>query len=40
MVSGHPEAAGEMRRLHGRTAFTRKPFEATELVASISSILS
>jgi DNA-binding response OmpR family regulator len=39
MVSGYPEAAGEMRGLNGRTAFARKPFEAAELVASICSIL-
>jgi DNA-binding response OmpR family regulator len=40
MVSGYPDAAGEMRSLNGRTAFARKPFEAMELVASICSILS
>jgi DNA-binding response OmpR family regulator len=40
MVSGYPEAAGEIRHLKGRIGFARKPFEAKELVASICSILS
>jgi DNA-binding response OmpR family regulator len=40
MVSGYPEAAGEIRNLKGRIGFARKPFEANELVASICSILS
>jgi DNA-binding response OmpR family regulator len=40
LVSGYPDAAGSMRNLHGRTAFTRKPFAAEELVSSVGSIVS
>jgi CheY-like chemotaxis protein len=40
MVSGHPEAVGEIRGLDGHTAFARKPFAAAELVSTICSILS
>ena len=39
MVSGHPEAAGAMRRLRGRTAFTLKPFALDELVSTVDSIV-
>jgi two-component system OmpR family response regulator len=39
MVSGHPEVAHKMRKLHGRrTAFVRKPFPVEELVSSIGAI--
>jgi DNA-binding response OmpR family regulator len=39
MVSGHPEAAGEIRGLRGRTAFARKPIAVDDLVSSIGSIV-
>lgn len=39
MVSGHPDAARKMQGLHGRTAFTLKPFAAAELVSRVCSIV-
>lgn len=39
MVSGHPDAAGAMLDLDGRTAFALKPFAAEELVSRVCSIV-
>ena len=39
LVSGYPDAARSMQTLRGRTAFTRKPFGAAELIAGIGSIV-
>jgi DNA-binding response OmpR family regulator len=39
MVSGHPDAAGAMQGLDGRTAFALKPFAAEELVTRVCSIV-
>lgn len=39
LVSGYPDVARSMQTLRGRTAFTRKPFGAAELIAGIGSIV-
>jgi CheY-like chemotaxis protein len=38
MVSGHPEAAVELKSLRGRTAFAQKPISIDELIAGVGSI--
>jgi two-component system, OmpR family, response regulator len=39
VVSGYPDVVRSMRKLHGRTAFARKPFAASELMSSVGSIV-
>jgi hypothetical protein len=39
MVSGHPEAAVELKSLRGRTAFAQKPISVDELIARVGSIV-
>jgi CheY-like chemotaxis protein len=39
MVSGHPEAAVELRSLRGRTAFAQKPISVDEFIARVGSIV-
>lgn len=39
MVSGHPEAAVELKSLRGRTAFAQKPISIDELIAGVGSIV-
>jgi CheY-like chemotaxis protein len=39
MVSGHPEAAVELKSLRGRTAFAQKPISVDELIAGVGSIV-
>ena len=39
VISGHPDVDYEMRSLRGKTAFTRKPFAAAELVASVGALV-
>lgn len=39
VISGYPDVDYKMRSLRGRTAFTRKPFAAAELVASVGALV-
>jgi DNA-binding response OmpR family regulator len=39
VISGHPDVDTKMATLRGRAAFTRKPFAAAELVASIGALV-
>jgi two-component system, OmpR family, KDP operon response regulator KdpE len=39
VISGHPDVDTKVRDLRGRSAFARKPFAASELVARIGALV-